>query len=397
MKERKDAMQDCIPGSDFETALAGERPRLVRLCAWLTGSGEAAEDLAQETLAAAWRSREQLACLDKLQPWTSAIARNICLNWSRGHRRERSYVISCLDDSEELLESGLPDETNIELELDRQELATLLDRALSLLPRETGQMLVEHYIRQSSHAEIAALMKLKPGTVAVRLQRGKLALQRYMQTLFKEEALTFGLNRQAADWVDTNIWCVCCGQVRLLGKFRKHEVFALRCPKCDPEPHGMMVGMDLTQPYYVKLLGKLRTYKPAYSRLLAALAPLYRRSLQGHTTPCPACGSAIEIQVQQGNASHIGTSDARQILLHCPDCGWASNKTASGLVMSMPEAQKFWREYPRMIILPGQEIEAHGARAFLTRIKSVTSAAELSVLSRHDTFEPLDVHTNIPL
>ena len=51
---------------DFETALAGEWPRLVRLCAWLTGSDQAAEDLAQDTLIAAWKSRSQLISPDKL-------------------------------------------------------------------------------------------------------------------------------------------------------------------------------------------------------------------------------------------------------------------------------------------------------------------------------------------
>jgi hypothetical protein len=88
---------------------------------------------------------------------------------------------------------------------------------------------------------------------------------------------------------------------------------------------------------------------------------------------------------------------AQQILLHCPACDWASNKTLSGLVMSLPLAQKFWREHPRLVIRPGQEIEAQGAPAFLSRIQSVTSAAELTVISRQDTFELLEARSNIPL
>ena len=53
-------MQDRKEKIDFETVLMSERPRLVRLCAWLAGNREAAEDLAQETLIAAWKSREQM-------------------------------------------------------------------------------------------------------------------------------------------------------------------------------------------------------------------------------------------------------------------------------------------------------------------------------------------------
>ena len=58
-------------------ALASERVRLVRLCARLSGSNTAAEDLAQETLLEAWRSREKLSDLEGIAPWLSAIARNI--------------------------------------------------------------------------------------------------------------------------------------------------------------------------------------------------------------------------------------------------------------------------------------------------------------------------------
>src|SRR5215207_295129 len=155
-------------GMDFETALADEGPRLVRLCAWFSGEQAAAEDLAQETLLAAWKNKDQLTSLNKLKPWTSAIARNVCLNWSRRHYREQAHFVSSTDAEEELFEDGLQDETNLELELDRHELAMLLDRALSLLAPKTAQMLIEHYIRESSHAEIAEKLRVHPGTVAVR-------------------------------------------------------------------------------------------------------------------------------------------------------------------------------------------------------------------------------------
>ena len=45
--------------------------------------------------------------------------------------------------------------------------------------------------------------------------------------------------------------------------------------------------------------------------------------------------------------------------------------------MGLPEAQRFWREFPRLRILPDQEIEVQGSQAFLTRIQSVTGSAEL--------------------
>lgn len=60
-----------------------EHARLVRLCATITGSSEAAEDLAQETLLEAWRHLEGLRDPEKRSQWLSGIARNVCLRWKR--------------------------------------------------------------------------------------------------------------------------------------------------------------------------------------------------------------------------------------------------------------------------------------------------------------------------
>jgi hypothetical protein len=99
-------MQDWKEAVDFETLLEGERHRLVRLCAWFAHDPNAAEDLAQ----AAWKNREQLTSLDKLKPWTSSIARNICLNWSRRRYREQSRLVFSMD-AEEVQENEPADDS----------------------------------------------------------------------------------------------------------------------------------------------------------------------------------------------------------------------------------------------------------------------------------------------
>lgn len=380
----------------FETVLEDQRTRLVRLCARFSGSQAAAEDLAQETLIAAWKSRDQLTALDKLKPWTTSIARNVCLNWSRRHYREQSHMAYSIDSDHESFDVGLQDETNLEVELDRYELATLLDRALALLPTDTAQMLVEHYIKESSHAEIAEKMKLNPGTVAVRLQRGKFTLQKLLRTNLQAEACAFRLIPSSnSHWEETNIWCPWCGQSRLLGKFQKDETFSLRCPTCHPGADNIMVGLDLTKPYHAALLGNVKTYKPAYARLLTAFTPLYQQALKTRTAPCLACGSPLEVIVEHGKPTHKHSDPFSQITLHCPACGWASNKSLSGLVLASSEAQRFWRAYPRIRTQPPQEVEARGSPAFLTRLQSATDNAELTLISRQDTFELIEVHTNV--
>lgn len=387
-------MSVCNTGMDFETILAGERPRLVRLCAWFTSNEDAAQDLAQETLIAAWKNRAKLESFDKLKPWTSAIARNICLNWSRQASHEQAHSIVAMDWDETSFDE-LPDDTNLDLELDRQELVNLLDKALALLPPETGQMLIEHYIRESSHAEIAEKLNLKPGTVAVRLQRGKLTLQKIFRKHLHAESQAFGLiHPNHTSWEETNIWCPCCGQTRLWGKFQKDEVFALRCPHCDPDPQSIMAGLDLSKPYHARLLGNTKSYKPAYARLLTSFAPLYRQALESLTVACLACGRPVDVMIDELKFK-ADQKGIRQIRLQCPACGWVSNKALSSLVLSLPEVQKFWRHHPRIKTLPAQQIEVDGSPAFIRRLQSVQDGAEITVIARLDSFDPIAIHTNV--
>src|SRR3954469_20653174 len=77
---------------DLLEIFAAERPRLVRLCARLSGNADAAEDLAQEVLLTAWQRAGQLHEPQQYAPWLSAIARNVCLNWSRRYYREQSRL-----------------------------------------------------------------------------------------------------------------------------------------------------------------------------------------------------------------------------------------------------------------------------------------------------------------
>src|SRR3954447_25225961 len=128
-------MQTTSVELSFEEMLASERPRLVRLCARLSGSNEAAEDLAQEVLLVAWRHAARLHAPEDCGAWLSGIARNICLSWSRRHYREQARLMMPHEASEagDDPTGSLRDDFDLEVELERHELATLLDRALALL------------------------------------------------------------------------------------------------------------------------------------------------------------------------------------------------------------------------------------------------------------------------
>src|SRR5437870_3335209 len=86
----RETEQGAPPGSSarLDVPLPDDRARLVRLCARLTGDLDAAEDLAQETLYEAWRNAHKLHDLTGRTQWLAAIARNVCLRWTRARGRD---------------------------------------------------------------------------------------------------------------------------------------------------------------------------------------------------------------------------------------------------------------------------------------------------------------------
>jgi RNA polymerase sigma-70 factor (ECF subfamily) len=194
--------------------LLRERARLVRLCAYFTGESDAAEDLAQETLIEAWRHSARLHDLSGVDRWLAAIARNVCRRWQRRRGRDWAHLLPPTPES--MSEAIADDDDDLAVELERDELATLLDKVLALLPPETRAALIARYVEESPQAEIAARLGISEGAVAVRLHRGKLTRRRLLVSEFPDDAAAYGLIDSAGDAQETRIWCPECGRHRLV-------------------------------------------------------------------------------------------------------------------------------------------------------------------------------------
>src|SRR5215212_2604060 len=376
----------------LEMLLLAERPRLVRLCTRLSGNRDAAEDLAQETLLQAWHHADRLQGWDQAAPWLSAIARNVCLHWSRHYYREQARLDQpAYVDSPRTVRAAdqLVDDFDLEFELERNELVTLLDQALALLPPETRVVLVQKYIEESPHAEIAARLGLSENAVAVRIHRGKLAFRRVLANELRAEALAYGLlDSESATWEETRIWCTLCGHRRLFGRFQKSAptgVFELRCPACD---EGTIASRaDLSIPFFARLLGNVKAYKPAYARLLTTVSTYFRRTLATHAAPCLRCGREARIWLGVRANARPDDRDGYEARVRCDTCGWESNASLSSLAMILPEAQQLWRAHSRLCTLPTCHIELNSIPALMTRLRSVMGEAGLDIISVRDTFE----------
>jgi RNA polymerase sigma factor (sigma-70 family) len=383
------ALQVAENAAAWDLALPAERARLVRLCAYLTGTSDASEDLAQETLVEAWRHAHKLHDPSGRDRWLAAIARNVCHRWLRARGRELARRAHApLDTNAAEPVDGPADECDVEVDLERHELAQLLDRALALLPPVTRQILIESYVEESPQAEVAARLGLSEGAVAMRLRRGKLALRRVLATDLSQEAASYGLIDEAAqEWHETRIWCSSCGQRRYMGAYNQRTGdLVLQCPAC------RYCGVNLAHIDRGEPLRGGKGHRPALSRLVACADSYFRRALAHGMVPCGTCRRPVLLRMGMPDYVPLAIRHLRGMYLRCDRCGCAHDLTLAGLALWSPAGRRFWRAHPRLRTLPEREVEAAGRAALVTSFESVADAARLDVVSARDTYEILSVH-----
>jgi RNA polymerase sigma factor (sigma-70 family) len=396
-------MEQQIGGIAEDFLSPSERARLVGLCGRLTGNLDVAEDLAQETLFLAWRQMEGLRDPEKRAQWIAGIARNVSLRWLRQQGRDLAHSIILPQDVEEpnapSLEELVADEFDLEVELERKELVNLLDRALALLPDETRMVLVKRYIEESPLAEIAEQSGTNSSAVAMRLQRGKLALRKVLTSEMREEIAAYEQAATAQTWEQTSLWCNLCGQHRLLGKKQPERgLLYLKCPACSPDDEVLSKSERLA------VLRGMRAIKPAYARLGEWSNKYYRQALRDGSIVCDTCGrrNAVKLStpdeireliwLNRDSPKWVWRQNERLVSVICSHCESINCITLEGLTICLPEGRNFLRAHPRVRQLPYRTIEYAGRLAIVTRFESVTDSASLEVISDYETYEVLRIY-----
>lgn len=383
-----------------------DRDWLYRFCYRLAGNADAADDIAQETLLEAWRHRDRLSDPEALRPWLTGIARNVHLRWLRKQGRDNRRLFTdatagrpgemAADD----LLSQLPDDSEpFEVELERGELATLLDRALGLLPAPTRELLIKHYIEESSQAEIADQLSLSQGALAVRLHRGRLSLRRVLVDQLGDELLASGIAiPDDAYWQPTTIWCRYCGRHRLVGRIKPDGEFLLRCPHCcrTPEEAHSQWCFSPSEPLPAK------SFEALYRWGLKETHREIQQVMAGDPGTCPACGTPIRVTfgvIDDCSPLVGGRWGMRRFCPNSactfgnPDGVGAGDRTTLGtMALGMPEGMSFWRKHPQLLTLPEREIEHDGVPAVVIGFQDMASDARLDVISHRDTLRTLDIY-----
>jgi RNA polymerase sigma factor (sigma-70 family) len=156
--------------------IAAFRGPLVGLLASWGAPWADAVELAEETFAEAWLSRESCRAdfhqLDELGPWLRGIARNLFRNWDRSRRRRNARVT--LFSGERLAEVADSDDLPASEPLDA------LREAIDRLPQPQREVVLMHYLEETSVAQVAGLLAVSVKAVEGRLYQARLNLRRML-------------------------------------------------------------------------------------------------------------------------------------------------------------------------------------------------------------------------
>ena len=148
-------------GTSFSRLLTMLRPDLVRFALWLARDRSVAEDVVQETLIRAWKSRAELKDAGAARPWLFTIVRR---EHARLYERKRLPTVD-VDEVEALGDPALASDGDAGLDD--------LRRAIMQLPDEYREPLVMQVLGGFSTAEIAAELGLTQAAVLTRLFRAR--------------------------------------------------------------------------------------------------------------------------------------------------------------------------------------------------------------------------------
>jgi RNA polymerase sigma-70 factor (ECF subfamily) len=145
----------------FARLLEMLRPDLMRFAFWLARDRAVAEDVVQETMIRAWKSRAELKDAEKARPWLFTIVRR---EHARLFERKRLPTVDVAE-LEALEDPALATDAD----------ASLLDlrQAIMKLPDEYREPLVMQVLGGYTTAEIAAELGLTQPAVLTRLFRAR--------------------------------------------------------------------------------------------------------------------------------------------------------------------------------------------------------------------------------
>ncbi len=133
------------------------------------------DDLLQNIFIKVWRNINEYDTSLLFSSWIYRIAHNEMIDW---YRREKRRSTLSLDDEAQNIVSKLFAEEDLVARFSSQEQKTQIKEALGTLDDKYKEILLLRFFEDKSYEEIGDILRIPPGTVAVRINRAKKQLQK---------------------------------------------------------------------------------------------------------------------------------------------------------------------------------------------------------------------------
>lgn len=172
---------DCQSGktSSFRVLVDRYKDRIYSIVFRIVENAHDAEDIAQETFIAAYRSIESFDLDRKFAPWLMKIATNLSIDHLRRKKPQNVPL-----DSLEAVESQ--SSKNPLEAVEASELHQLTEQAIRQLPIKYRAAVALYYTEELTYDEIADALKVPIGTVKTHLHRGREILKKRLKNILCE-------------------------------------------------------------------------------------------------------------------------------------------------------------------------------------------------------------------
>jgi RNA polymerase sigma-70 factor, ECF subfamily len=170
----------------WEKLVLQHTKRIYNLCFRFVGRVDQAEDLTQDIFIKVFRNLSSYhAESGQFVTWVMSVGRNLLIDYYRQSKDDRMTVSVTAEDDDELsildtLPAGQPSAL---AEMEREERAALLRRALDRLPPQLKEAVILRDLEELSYEEIEQILKVPEGTVKSRINRGRVELAKSLQKM----------------------------------------------------------------------------------------------------------------------------------------------------------------------------------------------------------------------
>jgi RNA polymerase sigma-70 factor (ECF subfamily) len=172
----------------FATLVARWEKPIQRLCARMTGDLHKAEDLAQMAFARVFAKREDWEPTGRFSTFLWRVALNLCHDeLRRMQRRGESSLEALAEESGEELEDLCGQEASPAAQVELEERAGLVRRALLRLSPEYRQVVVLRHYEGLKFREIAEVLNIPEGTVKSRMAEALVQLNKLLTHVNEEK------------------------------------------------------------------------------------------------------------------------------------------------------------------------------------------------------------------